>query len=108
VDTYLQHVCCCLQGDLLAAASSGDVCNLRKKVQHCLVAGVSVDCRDGVGALLHRIYAHACMMMHNACEAETQCATWRPHSLPTLVGVAPSLVGTAIVLVFENISASRS
>jgi hypothetical protein len=44
----LPEVCCCLQSDLLDAATRGDVAT----VQRCLAAGVSTQCKDEVRASL--------------------------------------------------------
>jgi hypothetical protein len=42
----LRQANCCLQGGLLKAAEKGDA----GKVHRCLAAGVSVNCKDEVGA----------------------------------------------------------
>jgi hypothetical protein len=48
------EACYCMQGDLLTAARDGDA----GKVQRCLAAGVSVNCKNMVGAPLLPMPVH--------------------------------------------------
>jgi hypothetical protein len=86
--------CCCLQGSLLDAARSGDVDKLQDTVQGFLDAGVSVSCRDGVGAPC----VHSSSHCGSECHHSVRQGAITLLEIAVVLGVALLLEGGAICL----------